>query len=182
MYNKTNSFSGKKLVLINDFFSKEIVTSLENCPVLSFFSSHAVHADTFLKTILLKYIVDGNGMYIQNYRWKLRPGHWQKSLPDFGRHTFVSWSKGSLASPGACVLWGWLWLPQCFLQLLDRKLRFVCSGINKATSRASSTEQAPKRKGGPGMMEFCSKWCCGLVFVPKSVPVIGSSLSSTWNM
>lgn len=28
----------------------------------------------------------------------------------------------------------------------------------------------------------CSKWCCGLVFVPKSVPVMGSSLSSTWNM
>ena len=53
MYNK--QLSGKKLVLINDFFSKEIVTSLENCPVLFlFFSSHAVHADTFLKTILLK--------------------------------------------------------------------------------------------------------------------------------
>lgn len=72
----------------------------------------------------------------------------------WSRHTFVSWSKGSLASPGACVLWGWLWPPQCFLQLLDLKLKLVCSGINKATSRASRTEQAPKRKGGPGMMEF----------------------------
>lgn len=28
----------------------------------------------------------------------------------------------------------------------------VCSGINRATSRDSSTEHAPNRKGGPGMM------------------------------
>lgn len=35
--------------------------------------------------------------------------------------------------------------------------RFVCSGINKATSKASRTEQAPNRKGGPGMIEFCKQ-------------------------
>lgn len=74
MYNKTKA-SGKKLVLINKRFLFK-----RNCNIFgklsgsgSFFSSHGVHADTFLKTTL-KYIVDGNGMYIQNYRWKLRPG------------------------------------------------------------------------------------------------------------
>lgn len=28
----------------------------------------------------------------------------------------------------------------------------VCSGINRATSKDSSTEHAPNRKGGPGMI------------------------------
>lgn len=69
-------------------------------------------------------------------------------------HTFVSCSNGSLASPGTCGLWGWPWLPQCFFQLLDLTVRFVCSGINKATSSANSTEHAPNKNGGPGIMEF----------------------------
>lgn len=117
----------------------------------SFFSSHEFMQIHFLR------------QSESTWRWKwnvppelqgkLTPGC-GGSPPGCGPHTFVSWSKGSLASPGACVLWGWLWPPQCFLQLLDRKLKLVCSGINKATSRASSTEQAPKRKGGPGMIEF----------------------------
>lgn len=77
----------------------------------------------------------------------------QTVLLDFC-HTFVSCSNGSLASPGACGLWGWPWLPQCFFQLLDLTFRFVCSGINKATSSANSTEHAPNKNGGPGMMEF----------------------------
>lgn len=80
----------------------------------------------------------------------------QKIFLDFC-HTFVSCNNGSLASPGACGLWGWPWLPQCFFQLLDRTFRFVCSGINKATSSASSTEHAPNKKGGPGIIEFCNQ-------------------------
>lgn len=72
-------------------------------------------------------------------------------------HTFVSCNKGSLASPGACGLCGWLWPPQCFFQLLDRAFKLVCSGINKATSRASNTEHAPNKNGGPGMIEFWKK-------------------------
>ena len=33
----------------------------------------------------------------------------------------------------------------------------VCSGMNSATSRESSTEQAPNRNGGPGMMALCKE-------------------------
>jgi len=41
--------------------------------------------------------------------------------------------------------------------LLDRTVRLVCSGINKATSSASSTEHAPNKNGGPGIIEFWKK-------------------------
>lgn len=60
-------FSGKRLVLINKRFLFK-----RNCNIFgklsgSFFSSHGVHANTFLE-IILKYTADGNGMYIQNYK------------------------------------------------------------------------------------------------------------------
>lgn len=71
MNNKTKQLSGKKLVLINKRFlfkrNCNIFGKLSRSFFSTFLSSHGVHADTFLKTIL-KYTVDGNGMYIQNYR------------------------------------------------------------------------------------------------------------------
>lgn len=73
---------------------------------------------------------------------------------EFCHHTFVSCNKGSLASPGACGLCGCPCPPQCFFQLPERTFKLVCSGINKATRRASNTEHAPNKNGGPGMMEF----------------------------
>lgn len=69
----------------------------------------------------------------------------------------MSCKRGSLPSPGAGGLWGWLCPVPCFFQLLLRMFRLVCSGINKATSKARRTEHAPNRKGGPGMIEFCKQ-------------------------
>lgn len=71
-------------------------------------------------------------------------------------HTLLSSSRGSLPSdPPAGGLWGWAWAPVlCFLWLPDLNAR-LCSGMNRATSSDSSTEHAPNRKGGPGMMLLC---------------------------
>ena len=60
-----------------------------------------------------------------------------------------------MASLGGWAGWGWLWGDVCFFQLPPRDTpRLGCSGMNSATSRANSTEHAPNRKGGPGIMEL----------------------------
>lgn len=67
------------------------------------------------------------------------------------------------SDPPAGGLWGWAWAPVlCFLWLPDLSAR-LCSGMNRATSSDSSTEHAPNRKGGPGMMLLCRERHTGMI-------------------
>lgn len=133
-----------------------MATSLEKLPVFVVFVFKFLW--TSCKKIFLKITLRSCFWWKWNVYPKLQMEKKKlKSLPGFFCHTFVSCNNGSLASPGACGLWGWLWLPQCFFQLLDRTFKLVCSGINKATSSANSTEHAPNKNGGPGIIEFWGK-------------------------
>lgn len=70
-------------------------------------------------------------------------------------HTLVSCRRGSLASPGGWGLCGCPWGDVGFFQLPARVPIWGCSGMKRATRSASSTEHAPKRNGGPGIIALC---------------------------